>query len=119
MGGTVITSDKNFLYVDMGLKDYCLLPREEATYYEESTGDSLSVGDVREFMVVQDFRKARRPFISIKALVMDEAWDFARRQARENTILEVPISEITRGGYRVDLGYIKSFLPSSQIHPTY
>merc|ERR1712138_49648 len=81
--------------------------------------DRLSIGETREFLVINASRREVSPIVSIRALEMEAAWDCARQQLQTDAILEVPVVEAIKGGYRVDLGGLRSFLPASQIHPKY
>merc|ERR1719262_1923654 len=47
------------------------------------------------------------------------AWADARQQLQTDPIMELPVVEATKGGYRVDMEGLKSFLPVSQIRPQY
>lgn len=60
-----------------------------------------------------------RPTISIKAIETELAWESARQQMQTGAIIETLVVEATKGGYRVNLDGLKSFLPVSQISPQY
>jgi small subunit ribosomal protein S1 len=117
--GTVVSMDKKFVYVDMGLKDYALLPREEVSLAGEHAEAVLSVGESREFLVIRACDSEVQLVLSLKALEMELAWERARQQLKANATLEVTVVGATKGGYRVDMGGLKSFLPASQTHPQY
>lgn len=117
--GTVVSMDNKAVYLDMGLKDYAILPREEVSITGEPAENVLHVGDSREFIVIRASNNNIQPIVSIKALEMEKAWKQAREQLLSGTIIEVPVVEATKGGYRVDIQGHKSFLPVSQIHPRY
>lgn len=119
VNGTIVSIDKNAVSVDMGLKDYALLPREEVSLTEKRAEDVLSIGQSREFLVIRSFSRDIHPTVSLKALEIEVAWENVRQQMQANEILEVPVVEATKGGYRVELKGLKSFLPISQIHPQY
>lgn len=110
---------KKSVYVDMGLKDYALLPREEVSITEESVENILSIGESREFLVTSVSKRDIRPIISLKAIEIELAWENARQQMQTGAVIETLVVEATRGGYRVSLNGLKSFLPVSQISPQY
>lgn len=117
--GTVVSMDKKSVYVDMGLKDYALLPREEVSITEENAENILSVGESREFLVTGISKRDIRPTISLKAIEIELAWETARQQLQTGVVIEATVVETTRGGYRVNLNGLKSFLPVSQISPQF
>merc|ERR1719161_3334918 len=117
--GTVVSMDKKFVYLDMGLKDYALLPREEVSLTAERAEVVLPIGDSREFLVIHASTREVQLVVSLKALEMEAAWERARQQFEAGATLDVTVVDAIKGGYRVDMGGLKSFLPASQIHPQY
>lgn len=115
ISGTIVLMDKKFAYVEVGLKEFAILSREEAGETDE---ELLRVGESREFLVTRA-HQGTQPTLSIKALEAEFAWNRIRNQLKSNSTLEVPIVEATKGGYRVDVGRLKAFLPVSQMHPQY
>jgi small subunit ribosomal protein S1 len=103
----------------MGLKDYAVLPREEISMTGENAEDVLTIGESRQFLVTDVTRRDIRPTISLRAIEMEMAWQSARQQLQTSAIIEAPVVEATKGGYRVSLKGLKSFLPVSQICPQY
>jgi len=117
--GTIVSMDKKFVYVDMGLKDYALLPREEVSLAGERAEDILPIGESREFLVMRKSKKGVQPFVSLRAFEIEMAWERARQQLLTGEVQDALVIEGTKGGYRIDLGGFKSFLPVSQVHPQY
>merc|ERR1711988_458838 len=115
--GTVVSMDKKFVYVKMGLKDYALLPREEVSLTGKRAEDVLPIGESREFFVMRKSKREVQPFVSLKAFEIEVAWERARQQLLTGEVENALVAEATKGGYRVDLGGFKSFLPVSQVHP--
>merc|ERR1711904_670804 len=109
--GTVVSMDKKFVYVDMGLKDYALLPREEVSLTGQRAEDILPIGESREFLVMRKSKREVQPFVSLKAFEIEVAWERARQRLLTEEIENALVVESTKGGYRVDLGGFKSFLP--------
>jgi len=117
--GEVVSMDNKFIYVDMGIKDHALLPREEVSFNNERAEDVLSIGSSYEFLVIRASKREHQLTISLKALEVEEAWKRSREQLKSGTILEVSVISSTKGGYRVEMKGHTSFLPISQIHPKY
>jgi len=117
--GTVVSMDKKLVYIDMSLKDFAILPRNEVSLTGENAEDVLPVGESREFLVTSVSRRNAQPTLSFKALELEIAWERARQQLEDNVVMESPVVEATKGGYRVDMKGLKSFLPISQICPQY
>merc|ERR1712216_238014 len=72
--GTVVSMDKKFVYVEMGLKDYALLPRDEVSLTGKRAEDILPIGESREFLVMRKSKKEVQPLISLKAIETELAW---------------------------------------------
>jgi len=117
--GTVVSIDSKSVYLDMGAKKYAILPHEEVSITGKRVEEVLSVGDTVDLLVIQASDKETRPVVSIKALEMEAAWDRAQEQLYSDIIIEVPVIDAIKGGYRVDMEGLISFLPISQIHPKY
>lgn len=117
--GTIVSMDKKNVYVDMGLKDFALLPRDEVSISGKRAEELLNVGDSRELLVLKPSEKGFQYIVSIKALEMEVAWERARQQLQVDAILDASVTEATKGGYRVEVLGLKPFLPVSQIHPQY
>jgi len=117
--GKVVSMDRKFVYVDMGLKDYALLPKEEVSLTLERAEDRLPVGTSHEFLVIRASKHEFCPVVSLKALETEAAWECANQHMQADAILEVSVIEATKGGYRVNIEGLKSFMPVTQIHPRY
>merc|ERR1711988_1137188 len=115
--GTVVSMDKKFVYVKMGLKDYALLPREEVSLTGKRAEDVLPIGESREFFVMRNSKREVQPILSLKTFEIELAWERARKQLLNGEVEDALVVESTKGGYRVDLQGFKSFLPVSQVHP--
>jgi len=117
--GKVASMDKRSVYIDVGLKDYALLPREEVSLTGKKAEEILSIGESQVFLVTSISRRDAQPTVSRAALEREVAWDRVREQLRTDVIVESLIVETTKGGYKVDMEGINSFLPASQICPQY
>lgn len=117
--GTVVSMDNKFVYVDMGLKDYALLPRDEVSVSKKSAEDVLTVGESKEFLVIRSNNREVQLTLSLKAIEIELGWERAREQLNTGATLDVTVVEAVKGGYRVDMGSQISFLPISQISPKY
>merc|ERR1719335_1569630 len=117
--GKVASMDKRLVYIDVGLKDYALLPREEVSLAGESAEEILPIGESQVFLVTKISKRDAQPTVSRAAIEREMAWERVQEQLRTDVIVDSLIVETTKGGYRVDMGGINSFLPSSQICPQY
>jgi small subunit ribosomal protein S1 len=117
--GTVVSMDNKSVYVDLGLKDYALLPRDEVSMIKKRAEEVLNVGETREFLVIRSTNREVQLTVSLKAIDIELAWERAREQLNTGAILDVTVVEALKGGYRVDMGGQTSFLPISQISPKY
>jgi len=119
VSGKVVSIDNKSVQVDLGLKDYAILPQDEVSMIGERAEEILSVGESREFLVTRASNREVQLIISIKALEMETAWERAREHLNSDTTIDVQVVEATKGGYRVSMKGQMSFLPVSQIHPRY
>jgi small subunit ribosomal protein S1 len=117
--GKVASMDKRLVYIDVGLKDYALLPREEVSLAGEIAEEILPIGESQVFLVTKISKRDAQPTVSRAAIEREAAWERVREQLQTDVIVDSLILETTKGGYRVDMGGINSFLPSSQIYPQY
>lgn len=117
--GEVAYMDKKTVYIDMGLKDYALLPRKEVSLMGEKPEEALKIGESQVFLVTSISKRDAQPTVSRAALERRVAWDRVREELRTDVIIESVITETTKGGYRVDMKGLSSFLPASQICAQY
>merc|ERR1719335_1518104 len=117
--GKVASMDKRMVYIDVGLKDYALLPREEVSLAGENAEEVIPIGESQVFLVTKISKRDAQPTVSRAAIEREVAWKRVREQLRTDVIVDSLILETTKGGYRVDMKGISSFLPSSQICPQY
>jgi small subunit ribosomal protein S1 len=119
VSGKVVAMDKRSIYVDMGLKDYALLPRREVSLIEESAEEVLPVGESRVFLVTGVSKRDAQLTVSRAAVEREMAWDRVRQQIQTNAVIESLVVEAVKGGYKLNVEGLKSFLPASQICPQY
>jgi small subunit ribosomal protein S1 len=117
--GKVVSMDNKFVYIDLGLKDYALLPRNEVSIKKERAEDLLLTDESYEFLVTRASKREVQLILSLKALEISKAWEQARIQLNSDVTVDVSVVEAIKGGYRVDMGGHTSFLPISQVHPRY
>jgi len=117
--GKVVSMDNKSVYIDLGLKDYALLPRNEVSIKKERAEDLLLLGESYEFLVTRASKREVQLILSLKALEISKAWELARVQLNSEATVDVSVVEAIKGGYRVDMGGHMSFLPISQVHPRY
>lgn len=107
------------VYVDMGLKDFALLPRGEVSLTGESAEEALPIGESRVFLVTSVSKRDAQPTVSCSALEREVAWDRVRQQLETDVVIESLVVEAVKGGYKLNVEGLKSFLPASQTCPQY
>jgi small subunit ribosomal protein S1 len=117
--GTVVSIDNRSVSVDMGLKDYAMLPLNEISIKGGRAEDLLSEGETYEFLVIRSSPREHQLTVSLKAIEMEMAWTRARERLNSGSIIEVSVLEATKGGFRVCMEGQPSFLPVSQISPKF
>lgn len=115
--GTVVSIDKKFVYVDLGLKDNAVMPLGEASISGQKAEDVVSVGEAREFSVLRTAQGDNPAVLSIRALEAGLAWERAAQQMQQDVTIDATVVEIKRGGVMVEVAGLRGFLPISQIHP--
>jgi ribosomal protein S1 len=85
----------------------------------ENAEEVIPIGESQVFLVTKISKRDAQPTVSRAPIEREVAWERVREQLRADVIVDSLILETTKGGYRVDMGGINSFLPSSQICPQY
>jgi small subunit ribosomal protein S1 len=117
--GKVVSICSRSVLIDMGLKDYAILPFNEISIKGGHAEDLLTVGETREFLVIRSTNREVQLTVSLKAIEMEMAWQRAREHLNSDSIIDVQVLEATKGGFRVSMEGQTSFLPVSQISPKY
>lgn len=110
--GQVVGMNKDFIIVDVGLKNECRIPIAEFRIAKES--DMPQVGDIVD-VYVEKVEGRRGTVLSREKAIREESWKRLVRlfEANENVI--GTIFGRVKGGFTVDLSGVVAFLPGSQV----
>lgn len=103
--GTIINATENGWFVDLGLKSEGFLSKEE--------GDpTLQVGQKIDVLVL---KTGEQPLVSYRRVLLDNWWNKLKNAYQQKEPVEVTVREQNKGGYTVEAGPIRGFLPKSQV----
>jgi small subunit ribosomal protein S1 len=119
ISGNVVSIDNRSVFIDIGLKDYAILPSDEISITGGRAVDLLTEGETKEFLVIRSSSRDVQLTVSLKAIEMEMAWERARERLNSGSIMDVSVTEAIKGGFRVCMDGQLSFLPVSQISPKY
>ncbi len=111
--GEVVEINKEFVVVNSGLKSESYIPLRQ--FISEDGVLEVSVGDSVEIVVealedgLGETRLSREKAKKIKA------WDDLVELYKENKIVKGLVNSRVRGGFTVDIGLVKAFLPGSLV----
>ena len=109
--GTVISTDKEYVLVDIGYKSEGLIPAHE--FLDDQGNVSAQVGDEVEVMVEWWDDEEEAVILSKEKATKIKVWDEIKKIYDEDGTIEGVISNRVKGGFSVDIG-VPSFLPGSQ-----
>ncbi len=111
--GTVVSVSPDFVVVNVGLKTEGSIPTEQ---FREDNGDLLvQVGDIIEVAIdsLEDgFGETR---LSREKAKKAQAWIKLDKAFADNAIIVGRVSGKVKGGFTVDIGEIRAFLPGSLV----
>ncbi|MGD9889401.1 MAG: 30S ribosomal protein S1 [Halothiobacillaceae bacterium] len=111
--GTVVSVGSDFVVVNVGLKTEGSIPTEQ---FREDNGDLLvQVGDIIEVAIdaLEDgFGETR---LSREKAKKAQAWIKLEKAFADNAIIVGHVSGKVKGGFTVDIGEIRAFLPGSLV----
>ncbi|MBF0407441.1 MAG: S1 RNA-binding domain-containing protein [Candidatus Riflebacteria bacterium] len=110
--GTVIRIDPNGIFVDVGYKTDGAIPADECG---DDAIKALKEGDkIRVFVKRMDDGNGQIS-LSVKRAKEFDSWDTLQKAFKNKTAVEGKIVERIKGGYDVDVGGVRVFLPQSQL----
>lgn len=110
--GTVIDMTPTEIFVDLGYKTDGAIPAEEC---QEAIKAGLKKGDkIRVFVKSVDDKHGQMHLSHRRACEID-AWDLIQNAFRNKTPIEGLLKDRIKGGYDVDIGGVRAFLPQSQL----
>ncbi|HOA90863.1 MAG: bifunctional 4-hydroxy-3-methylbut-2-enyl diphosphate reductase/30S ribosomal protein S1 [Bacillota bacterium] len=110
---TVVSFDKDGVYVDVGQKEEGFIPLRELSYrYIESPDSVVSIG--QKINVVVDRVEDGRIILSKKDADRETAWEFLTEAKAEGKVFSAQVVEKVKGGLLVDIG-VRGFVPASHV----
>ncbi len=109
----VIALDKDFVWVDAGLKSESIIPTDQ---FKNNDGEiTINVGDdVDVVLDALDTRDGQTKLSREKAKRI-EAWNTLEKAYENDEIVTGRIVNHVRGGYTIDVNGLKAFLPGSLV----
>ncbi len=110
--GKVVGVGERGVLIDFGFKSEGIVPQEEFTENGELV---VKPGDEVEVVVKSMDSPEGVPVLSRADALRRRAWDELERAHREGTPVRGRVVERIKGGLRVDVGPVETFLPGSQV----
>jgi small subunit ribosomal protein S1 len=114
--GKIVSHDSFGTYVDIGGKSPGFLPIEEASV--SSSGDlaeKLPIDLEREFVIVGDQDADGQVKLSIRKLLIKQAWETLRSYQEDGQTFSCRVTGTNKGGVTVDVEGIRGFIPRSHL----
>lgn len=111
--GTVVAIDNDWITVDTGLKSEGIVAREE--FLSEEGEIEVEVGDTVDVVVEAVDNGMGQTLLSREKAKRVETWNFLEKIYDNNEIVKGIISSKVKGGFTVDIGSVRAFLPGSLV----
>ena len=111
--GTVVAIDSDWITVDTGLKYEGIVAREE--FLSEEGELEVEVGDSVDVVVEAVDNGMGQTLLSREKAKRVETWNFLEKIADNDEIVKGIISSKVKGGFTVDIGSVRAFLPGSLV----
>jgi len=111
--GTVVNIDSDWVTVDTGLKSEGVVPREE--FLSESRELEVAIGDTVDVVVEALDNGMGQTVLSREKAKRVETWTKLERLFDAQEIVTGVISGKVKGGFTVDIGPVRAFLPGSLV----
>ncbi len=113
INGTVVAIDNDWITVDTGLKSEGIVAREE--FLSEEGELEVEVGDSVDVVVEAVDNGMGQTLLSREKAKRVETWNFLEKIADNDEIVKGIISSKVKGGFTVDIGTVRAFLPGSLV----
>lgn len=107
--GLVVAIDSEYVIVNVGMKSEGPIP------LDEFRNEEVNVGDVVEVVLESPENGFGETRLSHEKAVRARAWTQLERTFEDQAIVVGRITERVKGGFTVDLGSIRAFLPGSLV----
>ncbi|MDE2420049.1 MAG: 30S ribosomal protein S1 [Gammaproteobacteria bacterium] len=111
--GTVVNIDSDWVTVDTGLKSEGVVPREE--FLSEARELEVAIGDTVDVVVEALDNGMGQTVLSREKAKRVETWTKLERLFDAQEIVTGVISGKVKGGFTVDIGPVRAFLPGSLV----
>lgn len=111
--GTVVALDSDWITVDTGLKSEGIVAREE--FLSEEGELEVAVGDTVDVVVEAVDNGMGQTLLSREKAKRVETWNFLEKISDNDEIVKGIISSKVKGGFTVDIGSVRAFLPGSLV----
>ena len=111
--GTVVAIDSDWITVDTGLKSEGIVAREE--FLSEEGELEVEVGDSVDVVVEAVDNGMGQTLLSREKAKRVETWNFLEKISNNDEIVKGIISSKVKGGFTVDIGSVRAFLPGSLV----
>ena len=111
--GTVVAIDSDWITVDTGLKSEGIVAREE--FLSDEGELEVEVGDSVDVVVEAVDNGMGNTLLSREKAKRVETWNILEKIYDNNEIVKGVISSKVKGGFTVDIGTVRAFLPGSLV----
>ncbi len=111
--GTVVAIDNDWITVDTGLKSEGIVAREE--FLSEEGELEVEVGDTVDVVVEAVDNGMGQTLLSREKAKRVETWNILEKISDNDEIVKGIISSKVKGGFTVDIGSVRAFLPGSLV----
>ena len=111
--GTVVAIDSDWITVDTGLKSEGIVAREE--FLSDEGELEVEVGDSVDVVVEAVDNGMGNTLLSREKAKRVETWNILEKIYDNNEIVKGIISSKVKGGFTVDIGTVRAFLPGSLV----
>ncbi|WP_430738515.1 30S ribosomal protein S1 [Psychrobacter sp. VH5] len=111
--GTVVAIDSDWITVDTGLKSEGIVAREE--FLSEEGELEVEVGDSVDVVVEAVDNGMGQTLLSREKAKRVETWNVLEKIYENDEIVKGIISSKVKGGFTVDVGSVRAFLPGSLV----
>lgn len=114
--GKIVSHDSFGIYVDIGGKSPGFLPIEESLVGSSANlAEKLPIDSEREFAIVGEQDADGQVKLSIRKLMMVQAWATLRRYQEDDQTFSCRVVGTNKGGVTVDAEGIRGFIPRSHL----
>ena len=113
ISGTVVAIDRDWITVDTGLKSEGIVAREE--FLNEAGELEVAVGDSIDVVVEAVDNGMGQTVLSREKAKREESWRALEQLHENDEIVKGVISSKVKGGFTVEIGSVRAFLPGSLV----